>query len=85
MSRFVDLSHPIVAGMTTYPRIPGPTMPVGAENPDTASGQLIRGQPTELDSPSALWVPRTVSRPLSRVFAATLWGSRMSRTSVDQR
>ena len=27
MSRFVDLSHPIVAGMTTYPRIPGPTMP----------------------------------------------------------
>ena len=27
--------------------------PVGAENPDTASGQLLRGQPTELDSPSA--------------------------------
>ncbi|MDF3051872.1 MAG: putative metal-dependent hydrolase [Pseudonocardia sp.] len=26
MSRFVDLSHPIVAGMTTYPGIPGPTM-----------------------------------------------------------
>lgn len=24
MSRFVDLSHPIVAGMTTYPGLPGP-------------------------------------------------------------
>jgi arylformamidase len=26
MSRFVDLSHPIVAGMTTYPGIPGPAL-----------------------------------------------------------
>jgi arylformamidase len=26
MSRFADLSHPIVAGMTTYPGIPGPAL-----------------------------------------------------------
>jgi arylformamidase len=26
MSRFVDLSHPIVAGMITYPGIPGPAL-----------------------------------------------------------
>jgi arylformamidase len=36
MSRFVDLSHPIVAGMTTYPGIPGPALRTFVSREDSA-------------------------------------------------
>jgi arylformamidase len=100
VSRFVELSHPIIAGMTTYPGLPAPQITTYIDREESAarlSGgesfhigriDMVANTGTYLDSPFHFHAdgPDVADVPLERVADVPIVMIRASRLScVDAR
>lgn len=95
MSRFIDLSHPVVAGMTTYPGLPAPEITTyigreesaarlsGGESFHIGRIDMVANTGTYLDSPFHFHAdgPDVAAVPLERIADVPIVMIRASRLS----